>query len=79
MLVLSSGIVGLAGLTMLCLTVIFESLGKVARFTNINSIAGRVTASENINTCVVIAIIVLDPAADRVPIKVNNINPSLRV
>ena len=60
MFVFSSGIMGLAGLTTYCLTVIFESLGKVARFTNINSIAGRVTTSDDINTCIVIAIIVLD-------------------
>ena len=64
---LSSGIVGLTGLSRLCITVIFESLGKVARFTNIHLIARRVTASDDINPCVVTDIIMLDPTADGVP------------
>ena len=79
MLMLSSGIVGLTGLFRLSITVIFESLGKVARFTNIHSITGRVTASDDINPCVVTDVIMLDPTADRVSAGVNYIYPSFRV
>ena len=59
---------------------VFESPRDVARFTNIDLLAGRVLTSDNINTSVSVPmLLMLDSAADGIFVGVNDINTPFHV
>ena len=80
MFVFSNGGASPAWLSCYCPTVGTESLGQVARFPNVDLIAGWVTASENINSCIVICVLLPpDSCANSIFVGIYDVYPTLRV